>query len=51
MLYNKVETIAENDKNQTYEWKERSRAQWKYSKDFLWKVIEPNKKKGSTPPR
>jgi hypothetical protein len=26
MLYNKVETIAENDRSQTYKWRERSTA-------------------------
>jgi len=40
MLYNKVETIA--DESQTYEWKERSRAQWRYLKDFLWEVTKPD---------
>jgi hypothetical protein len=27
MLYNNLETIAENDKSQTYKWRKRSRAQ------------------------
>jgi hypothetical protein len=35
MLYNKLETIAENGKSQTYKWRKRSRAQGRWLEDFL----------------
>jgi hypothetical protein len=34
--------ISEDDKSQIYEWKERSKAQRRYSKNFLRGFIEPN---------
>jgi hypothetical protein len=35
VICNKVETTAENERSQTYKWRERSRAQLRYSEDFL----------------
>jgi hypothetical protein len=35
VICNKVATTAENERSQTYKWRERSRAQLRYSEDFL----------------
>jgi hypothetical protein len=35
VICNKVANTAENERSQTYKWRERSRAQLRYSEDFL----------------